>query len=77
MNNEVVELKINEHSSELKEHNKRLDRLEENNAEFRVEIKNLCDNIKNLTNIMKWFMGLLIGSFVGFFFYAIQQGLFK
>lgn len=77
MNNEVIELKIKEHSDLLRDQDKRLDKIEQESTQFRIEIKNLCDNIKSLTNIMKWFMGLLMGSFVSFFFYAIQQGLFK
>lgn len=67
MNNEVIELKINEHSKKLEEHDKRLDRVEVNQAEFKTEIKNLCDNLKSLTITMKWFMGLLIGAFISFF----------
>lgn len=58
-------------------HSERLDRIEQAQSEFRVEIKNLCDNLKSLTAVLKWFIGLLIGSFVAFFFYAIQNNIFK
>lgn len=77
MNNETMEIKISEHDIELKEHNTRLDKIEQDGREFRVEIKNLCESIKNLTNTMRWFIGLLVGSFVAFFFYAVQQNIFK
>lgn len=77
MNTETIEMKINEHTETLKEHDKRLDRIEQDGREFKIEIKNLCDNIKNLTNMMKWFIGAIMGSFISFFFYAIQHELFK
>ncbi|EQC1535370.1 hemolysin XhlA family protein [Clostridium botulinum] len=77
MNNEVVEMKINEHDDTLREHDKRLDKIEQDGREFKVQIENLCDNIKNLTSAIKWLIGLGASSLLGFFFYAVQQGLFK
>lgn len=58
-------------------HSERLDRIEQAQSEFRIEIKNLCENLKSLTSVLKWFIGLLIGSFVAFFFYAVQNNIFK
>lgn len=55
----------------------RVDKLEQDGRELKIEIKNLCENLKSLTNIMKWFVMTLGGALVGFFFYAIQNGLFK
>lgn len=77
MNNETIELKIKEHGETLKEHDKRLDKIEQDGREFKIQIQNLCDNIKDLTVTMRWFIGLLVGSFVAFFFYAVQNHLFK
>lgn len=77
MNNEVMEMKITEHDKKILELDKRMDENERENAEFRIQIENLCKDIQSLTVTMKWFMGLLIGSFVGFFFYAVQKGLLK
>lgn len=77
MNDEVMEMKINEHDKKILELDKRMDENERKNAEFRIQVENLCKDIQSLTVTMRWFMGLLIGSFVGFFFYAVQQGLLK
>jgi chromosome segregation ATPase len=60
----------------LNNHGERIDKLEQGQSEFRVEIKNLCKDIQNLTSILKWFIGLLVGSYIAFFFYAVQQKLF-
>ena len=77
MNDEVVETKIKEHTELLKEHDKRLDKIEQSQSEFKVEIKNLCEQIKGLTSAIKWLIGLGASSLLGFFFYAIQHNLFK
>lgn len=69
--------RLNNVDNRLNNHGERIDRLEQKQSEFTVEIKNLCDNLKSLTATMKWFVGLLGGSFVGFFFYAVQQNIFK
>ncbi|MCY6483954.1 hemolysin XhlA family protein [Clostridium aestuarii] len=77
MNSETMEIKITEHEETLKDHDKRLDRVEQDSREFRVENKNLCDNIKGLTNVMKWFIGIWVTSLLGFFFYVVQNNILK
>ena len=77
MNHEVMEVKINEHDKKILELDKRMDKNDRESAEFKIQIKNLCNTIQGLTTTIKWFMGLLIGSFIGFFFYAAQKGLLK
>lgn len=77
MNQEVIEMKINEHDEKIIELDKRMDKTDRENAEFKIQIKHLCETIQGLTTTMKWFIGLMVGSFVAFFFYAVQHGLFK
>lgn len=77
MNNETMEMKINEHDKKLDEHDKRIDKVEQNQSEFKVEIKNLCESLKTLTNTMKWFIGIWVTSLLGFFFYVLQHNIFK
>jgi len=74
---ERIKEKFNTHENRLNNHSARLDKLEQDGAELKVEIKNLCKQLEGLTSILKWFIGLLIGSFVAFFFYAVQNNLFK
>ena len=77
MNHEVMKIKITEHDEKISELDKRMDKNDRENAEFKIQIKNLCETIQGLTTTMKWFIGLLVGAFISFFFYAVQQGLFK
>ena len=77
MNHEVMEVKINEHDKKILELDKRMDKNDRESAEFKIQIKNLCNTIQGLTTTIKWVMGLLTGSFIGFFFYAAQKGLLK
>ncbi|WP_040209902.1 hemolysin XhlA family protein [Clostridium polynesiense] len=69
--------KIATHENRLNNHSSRIDQLEQNDKANAVRIGNLCEQIANLVTTMRWFIGLLVGSFVGFFFYAIQQNIFK
>lgn len=61
----------------LNDQSGRIDRLEQRGASVDAKIENLCEQLKSLTATLKWFMGLLIGSFAAFFFYAVGKGLFK
>ena len=84
MNDEVclekhkrVDERLDVNERRLNNHADRLDKIEQSQSEFKVEIKNLCDNLKTLTNTLKWFMGIWVTSLLGFFFYAIQSKVFK
>ncbi|SHK37651.1 Haemolysin XhlA [Hathewaya proteolytica DSM 3090] len=77
MNDELVEHQLEVHDKRLNNHADRLDKLEQDSATLKSELKNLCENLRALTSVMKWFIGLLIGSFIGFFFYAVQNNIFK
>ena len=77
MNEELLRHKIDIHERRINNHSERLDKLELDNASLKTEIKNLCENIKSLTNMMKWFMTALIGAFISFFFYVVQNNIFK
>ena len=73
MNDEVVKVKVLEHDEMLKEHGRRLDRIEQESAEFRVHIKNLCKKIDELTNWLKALVLAMIGTFGGFVIWYIQS----
>jgi hypothetical protein len=77
MNDELIKDKLDTHERRLNDHSVRLDRLEQRGAAVDEKIENLCAQIKNLVTTMRWFIGLIVGAFVSFFFYAIQNNLFK
>lgn len=77
MNEELIRDKIDTHERRLNNHSDRLDKLEQEGVELKNEIKNLCKQLEGLTSMLKWFIGLLVGSFVAFFFYAVQHNIFK
>lgn len=58
-------------------YSQRLDKVEQAAVGLQTEIKNLISQLQSLSSVLKWFIGLLIGSFVAFFFYAVQQNIFK
>lgn len=69
--------KITTHENRLNNHSSRIDKLEQNDTANAVRINNLCEQISSLVTTMRWFIGLLVASFVGFFFIAAQKGLIK
>jgi len=77
MNEELIKDKIETYEKRLNNHGSRLDKLEQDSIELKTELKNLCENLKSLTNMMKWFITAMGGALISFFFYSVQIGIFK
>jgi predicted nuclease with TOPRIM domain len=73
MNEELIKDKLETHDKRLNDHAGRIDKLEQYQSRSEVQINNLCDQIKNLVTTMKWFMGVLITTLIGFFIWYIQH----
>lgn len=73
MNDELVQDKLETHERRLNKHGEILDKLEQDNASFKTELKNLCENLKSLTSVMKWFIGTWVVTLLGFFIYSIEK----
>ena len=69
--------RIDRNETRLNNHSDRIDKLEQYRSSVEKQLENLVEQVANLVSIMKWFMGLFIGAFISFFFYAVQNGLFK
>jgi chromosome segregation ATPase len=72
-----IDEKFKEHGGTLKEYDGRIGRIEQNERESKTQIQNLCETVKSLNTTIRWFIGLQIGGYIGFFFYAAQRGLIK
>ena len=72
-----IDYRLDIHEKRLNSHSERLDRIELTSGRLEERLNNLIQQLEQLNKTMKWFIGLLVGSFVAFFFYAVQQGLFK
>ena len=73
MEDAVIKGKVREHDDMLREHSRRLDKIEQDTAEFRVHIKNLCLKIDELTGWIKALVIAIIGTFGGFIIWYIQS----
>ncbi|WP_315166521.1 hemolysin XhlA family protein [Metaclostridioides mangenotii] len=51
-------------------HSERLDKLEQQQAAFAIQIETLCSDLKGLTGVLKWLVGVMITSLIGFFIYG-------
>lgn len=72
-----IDEKLELHERRLNNHSERLDRLELTNGRLEERLNSLITQLENLNKTMKWFITALVGAFISFFFYAIQQGIFK
>jgi len=70
-----VDYRLDVHDKRLNDHSKRLDMIENINSRLEERISNLINQLNTLNVTLRWFMGLLIGAFVTFFFVAAQRGL--
>lgn len=72
-----IDEKLEAHERRLNNHSERLDRIELANGRLEERLNSLITQLENLNKTMKWFIGLFVGAFISFFFYAVQQGIFK
>ncbi len=77
MDDEFIRHRLDVQDLRLNDHAKRLDQIEVVQAEANTMIKNLCKKIEDQTKAIYWLIGLGATSLVGFFFYVIQQNIFK
>ncbi|SMB95296.1 Haemolysin XhlA [Desulfonispora thiosulfatigenes DSM 11270] len=65
------------HTQRLNNHSERLDRMEVFSSRLEERLDGLIKQLGRLNSNMMWFMGLILGGIVSFFFYALQNGLIK
>ena len=68
-----VDERLDVQDKRLNNHGDRLDVLERYQSKSEEQIKNLCEQIKSLVTTIKWSMGLLITTLVGFIIWYIQN----
>lgn len=71
-----IDEKLNLAEKRLNNHSERLDRIEQVNSRLEERLDGLIDKLGTLNTTLKWFIGIIVGAFVSFFFYAVQQGIF-
>lgn len=76
MNEELLKEKLETYEKRINNHADRLDKLEIHEAARDVKIDNLCDKLEKQTRSIYGLIGIVATALVGFFFYAVQQGIF-
>ena len=76
MNEELEQHILTKHEDRLNDHSRRLDKLEQDAAETRVKLDNLCEKISSLTRVLYGLCGLLATTIVGILVYGMQKILF-
>ena len=76
MNEELTRHMLSKQEERLNDHSRRLDKLEQDAAETRVKLDNLCDKIGGLTRAFYGMCGLLSTTMIGILVYGVQHILF-
>ena len=71
-----IDEKLELNNERLNDHSKRIDCLEQSQARTEENLKGLVKELSGLNITLRWFIGAMVGSFISFFFYAVQQGVF-
>jgi predicted nuclease with TOPRIM domain len=77
MNEELVSKQLETNENRLNDHADRIRELEKSKAVTDEKIDNLCKSIEKQTKSINALIGTFASALVGFFFYAVQQGIFK
>jgi hypothetical protein len=77
MNEQLIIKQLETHDKRLDNHGDRLDALEKSDAVTNVKIDNLCEKLDKQTKSINALIGTLVTALIGFFFYAVQQGIFQ
>lgn len=72
-----IDEKLELHERRLNNHSERLDRIELISGRLEERLNSLITQLETLNRTMKWFITAFVGAFISFFFYAVQQGLFR
>ena len=71
-----IDEKFDLNEKRLNDHIKRIDCLEQSQARSEENLKGLVKELSGLNTTLRWFVGAMVGSFISFFFYAVQKGVF-
>lgn len=58
----ALEDQLKVHDKRLNAHGDRLDVIEQDGREYKVQIQNLCNQVGSLVTTLKWLMGLAVPS---------------
>lgn len=72
-----IDARLRDHDEILDKQGEDITNLKISGSKNEVNIENICKNLGNLTKAIWGLALVLAGSFVGFFFYAVQRDIFK
>lgn len=70
-----VDERLDGHDKLFETQGKQLEDLTITSTRNSTQIENLCGKIGDLVQTTKWFIGIMVASFVSFFFYVVQSNL--
>lgn len=77
MNVDVINHRLDTHEKRINNYSVRIDKLEQDGVKRDIQIENVCKSIEGLISTIKVSLVTITTSLIGFFFYMIQNNLFK
>ena len=68
-----IDEKLDSHSESIKNHYDRIGKLEVAQGTQIERIDNVCDKVGGLTKAIWWFIGIIVSSYIAFFFGIVQN----
>lgn len=68
---------LERHTKTLNRYGERLDKMDVFSNRLEERLDGLIKQLGKLNSNIMWFMGLILGGIVSFFFYALQNGFIK
>jgi len=72
-----IDERLDHHDKWLGEHEEKIDRLDRSDAKNTNAIENLCSQLAGQTKAIWGLVSMVAAALISFFFYAVQQGIFK
>ena len=72
-----IEKEFERHEKWIGEHEVKIDELSKSDAINTQAIKELCAQIASLVTTIRWLIGVVVTSLIGFFIFAVQNSIFK
>lgn len=73
MNEKLFKENLKRHNVTINKHNDEIDELNVVNIESKAKLKALCENLNSLTSMLKWLIGTMITTRIGFFIFGSSK----
>ncbi len=64
---------LGRHERRMNNHGERIDKIEQFQSRSETKVENLCEQIRSLVSTIRWALGVVISTLLGFFIWFVQN----